>query len=163
MKTTHTSGNVKGWAIDADRANDPTFPIRKRLLDAAKIHEWRRPAQQQADGVEILHSNERPGLSSVYGTSCPPSGLSGMLRRMAFRHSESSYAHWLPLMLADRIGMLGGLLEDLAHGHLPNIPRELGWKVEWRYNKTNLLSRIAMRTVLMIAVVGGFWLLACHP
>jgi hypothetical protein len=65
----------------------------------------------------------------------PPRGLSGVIRRFAFRFSESSYGHWLPLMLADRVGMVEGVCEDLTRGHVPNIFRELGWKAEWQYNR----------------------------
>ncbi|MGB4399920.1 MAG: hypothetical protein WBJ10_11160 [Daejeonella sp.] len=37
---------------------------------------WERP-EQQKESVEILHSNERPSVSAVFGTTSPPSGLSG--------------------------------------------------------------------------------------
>ncbi len=39
---------------------------------------------QQHSGVKVLHSLERPGLTPVYGTTVPPSGLSGRLRSLAF-------------------------------------------------------------------------------
>ena len=74
--------------------------------------------------VEVLHSNERPDLTSVFGTSTPPSGPSGSLRRLAFRYSESSYGHWLPLVLADRVSVVEGVVGDLKHGHVPNILAE---------------------------------------
>ena len=76
-----------------------------------------------------------------------------MLRRYAFRYSESSYGHWLPLMLADRVGMVEGLLEDVARGHVPNIPSELGWKAEWRHNRKGLLTRLLVGAVVTSAVV----------
>ncbi|MDB6006139.1 MAG: hypothetical protein JWR15_3126 [Prosthecobacter sp.] len=151
---------VKGLGIDADPANEPTYPIRRHALNETRSYNWKRPFQQQADGLEVLHSNERPNLSAVFGTSCPPAGLSGMLRRMAFRHSESSYAHWLPLMLADRLSMFGGLIDDVAHGHVPNVFKELGWKAEWRHNRGPLVRRIAVRTVVAAALVAGIWALA---
>ena len=40
------------------------------------------PPQQQ-EKVEILVSSERPGITQVFGTVQPPSGLSGMIRRIA--------------------------------------------------------------------------------
>jgi hypothetical protein len=46
-----------------------------------------------------------------------------MLRRFAFKYSESSYGHWLPLMLADRVGVVEGVLDDLSHGHVPTFQR----------------------------------------
>ena len=91
---------VKGWGADADRGNDPTYPMKRRNDGEHEGYSWERPAQQQSD-AEVLHSNERPNLSAAFGTSTPPAGLSGAIRRFAFKYSESSYGHWLPLMLAD--------------------------------------------------------------
>jgi len=39
-------------------------------------YSWQRP-QQQPLTVEVMHSNERPDVTSVFGTSTPPSGPSG--------------------------------------------------------------------------------------
>ena len=88
---------IAGWGIDADPDNDPTYPMRERGAAEPRGYTWPRPLQQKT-GVEVLHSIERPHLPAVFGTSLPPSGLSGHLRRVAFRYSESSYGHWLPLM-----------------------------------------------------------------
>ena len=74
-----------------------------------------------------------------------------MLRRYAFKYSESSYGHWLPLMLADRVGEVEGVLEDLGRGHVPNVPGELGWKAEWKHNRQNLVTRIVVGVVLVSA------------
>ena len=143
---------VKGWGLDADPNNDPTYPYKNRNNGEHAGYSWERPPQQQSD-VEVLRSIERPNLSAAFGTSTPPSGLSGMIRRAAFKYSESSYAHWLPLMLADRVGVVEGVVSDLAHGHIPNIPSELGWKVEWKYNRTSLVTRIFIRAAVVTAVV----------
>lgn len=141
---------VPGWGVDADPANDPTYPIKQRSNADHAGYTWERPVQQRA-AVEVLHSNERPSLSATFGTSTPPRGLSGALRRIAFRYSESSYGHWLPLMLADRIGVVEGLADDLGRGHLPNVFAERGWAAEWKYNRAKLVSR----TVVTLAVAGA--------
>src|SRR5215207_9794292 len=93
---------VKGWGVDADPENDPTYPIKARNNEEQAGYTWERPTRQPVD-VEVLHSNERPSVSAAFGTSTPPSGLSGVIRRFAFQYSESSYGHGLPLMLADRV------------------------------------------------------------
>src|SRR5918998_1665287 len=85
---------VKGWGIDADPENDPTYPMKKRNNGEHAGYTWERPSQQPIN-VEVLHSNERPNVSAAFGTSTPPSRLSGMLRRKAFKYTESSYFHWL--------------------------------------------------------------------
>jgi hypothetical protein len=138
---------VKGWGVDADRGNDPTYPMKHRNDGEHEGYSWERPAQQQSD-VEVLHSNERPNVSAVFGTSTPPAGLSGMIRRFAFRYSESSYGHWLPLMLADRVGVAEGYLEDLSRGHVPNVFAERGWKAEWKHNRQGLVTRVAVGAAL---------------
>jgi hypothetical protein len=143
---------VKGWGVDADPKNDPTYPMKQRNNGEHAGYSWERPPQQPLT-VEILHSNERPNVTATFGTSTPPSGVSGMLRRKAFNFSESSYGHWLPLMLADRVGVVEGLLADLAHGHIPNIVGELGWKAEWKHNRRSLLTSILVRAVLITAAV----------
>ena len=145
--------SVPGWAIDADPENDPTYPIKTRTPVDHEGYTWQRPTQQKAH-AEILHSNERPNLSAVFGTTVPPSGLSGMLRRFAFRYSESAYRHWLPLMLADRINMIEGILHDLSHGRFPKFWSELGWPAEWKYNRKALLLRVLIELLVIIAIVG---------
>lgn len=140
---------VRGWGIDADPKNDPVYPIKKRTNGEHAGYRWARPPQQPVN-VEVLHSNERPNVSAVFGTATPPSGLSGMLRRLAFKYSESSYGHWLPLMAADRIAIVEGTLEDLGRGHVPNVFAERGWRAEWRYNRTRLLGRIAVRAFVIL-------------
>ena len=146
---------VKGWGVDANPKNDPTYPMKNRNNGEHAGYSWARPPQQPIT-IEVLHSNERPNVTSVLGTSSPPSGLSGVIRRIAFRYSESSYGHWLPLMLADRVGVVEGLLADLAHGHIPNIVAELGWKAEWKHNRTSLVRRILVRVVLVSAAVAYY-------
>ena len=143
---------IKGWGVDADPNNDPTYPMKHRNNGEHAGYSWERPLQQPIT-VEVLHSNERPDVTSVFGTSTPPSALSGVLRRIAFRYSESSYGHWLPLMLADRVSVVEGVLSDLKHGYVPNVFAERGWKAEWKHNRIGLVRRILVRVVLISAAV----------
>jgi hypothetical protein len=150
QRTKIDPAQVKGWGIDADPENDPTYPYKTRNNGEHEGYSWERPTQQPAD-VEVLHSNERPNVSATFGTSVPPSGLSGMIRRCAFNYSESAYSHWLPLMLADRVGVVEGYIEDLSRGRVPNVFAERGWKAEWRHNRAGLVTRVAVGALL----VGG--------
>jgi hypothetical protein len=143
---------INGWGVDADPKNDPTYPMKNRDDGEHAGYSWERP-QQQPITIEVLHSNERPDVTSVFGTSTPPSGLSGAIRRKAFRYSESSYGHWLPLMLADRVNVVEGVLGDLRHARVPNVFAERGWKAEWKHDRTNLVRRILVRAVLISAAV----------
>lgn len=144
--------HIKGWGIDADSKNDPTYPMKNRTNEEQEGYSWERPQQQPIE-VEILQSVERPNITAVFGTSVPPSGLSGNLRRMAFKKSESSYGRWLPLVLADRIGVYEGIIEDLKRGHFPNTFAERGWQAEWKYNRKNFLVKTAVFALITTAAV----------
>lgn len=144
--------HIKGWGVDANPKNDPTYPIKHRTNDEQKGYSWERPTQQPVN-IEVLHSNERPNVSAVFGTSVPPSGLSGMIRRFAFKYSESSYGHWLPLLLADRVNVVEGIIDDLSHGHVPNIFAEKGWKAKWEHNPKGLVTTVLVGVMVTGAIV----------
>jgi len=146
--------HINGWGIDADPENEPTYPMKKYTGDDHQRIHYEKPPQQPVN-VEILHSNERPGVTAVFGTSTPPAGLSGAIRRFAFRYSESSYGHWLPLIIADRVAVVEGIIDDLKHGHIPNMIAERGWNAEWKYNRQGLIKK----AVVGIAVVSAAILL----
>ena len=150
---------MKGWGVDADAKNDPTYPIKKRTNEEHEGYSWERPPQQP-ENMEVLISNERPAITAVFGTSVPPSGLSGKIRRYAFRYSESSYGHWLPLLLADRVNMVEGIIDDFKRGHIPNIIKERGWTAEWKYNRPALIEKVVVGAVLTTVALAVFSLAA---
>jgi hypothetical protein len=143
--------DIPGWGMDADPENEPTYPMKNYTGDDHKRINYERSAQQPAD-VEILQSNERPSITAVFGTSVPPSGLSGMIRRYAFQHSEDRYRHWLPLIFADRINVVEGIIDDLKQGHIPNVFAESGFKSSLKYNKPAVLKKVFLGA-LVAAVV----------
>ena len=153
--TAKDPSQIEGWGVDADPKNDPTYPMKLRNDGEHSGYSWERPPRQQPT-VEVLHSNERADLTSVFGTSTPPSGPSGALRRLAFKYSESSYGHWLPLVLADRLSVVGGVLGDLKQGRVPNVLAERGWKAEWEHNRSYLFRRILLRAVMVSALVAYY-------
>ena len=146
------SAHIPGWGVDIDPKNDPTYPMRDRDNEGEKGYTWERPPQQPVN-VEVLHSIERPNVSAVFGTASPPSGLSGAIRRYAFKYSENHYGHWLPLLLADRVNVVEGIIDDLRHGHIPNIFAEKGWKADWKHNRAGLLTKVAVMAVVTVGVV----------
>jgi hypothetical protein len=140
------TANIPGWGVDADPENDPTYPYREREKDDHS-GEWARPPVQSSD-VEILQSIEHKQQPAVFGTSTPPSGLSGVLRRVAFRYSESHWAHWLMLMGADRLNVVEGVLQDLSRAKIPNIPAEMGMRSEWKHNRKGLVTKLAVTAAI---------------
>jgi hypothetical protein len=133
--------HIKGWGIDADPKNEPTYPMKKYTGDDHKRLNWDRPPLQPVN-IEVLHSTERPNITAVFGTSTPPSGLSGAIRRYAFQFSENQYMHWLPLLLADRVNVVEGIVDDLKRGHIPNIFAEKGMKAELKHNPKGFAKKV---------------------
>jgi hypothetical protein len=155
-KTANDFAHIPGWGIDADPKNDPTYPNRHRNGQEHEGYTWQRPTQQVPDR-EVLHSIERPNLSAVVGNSVPPSGLSGMIRRFAFKYSENEYLHWLPLIMADKVNVVEGIIDDLAHGTLPNIWAEKGYNAQWKHDRSGMLVKIATFAAVSAGLV--FWLM----
>lgn len=143
---------IKGWGIDADPKNDPTYPMRNRANEDHQGYNWERSAQQPVN-MEVLHSNERPSVSAVFGTSAPPSGISGWIRRFAFRFSEGSFVHWIPLLLADRVNVVEGVVDDFKKGHVPNLFKERGSKATWKYNKKKVAKTVLIGAAVATLVI----------
>jgi hypothetical protein len=53
--TAKDPSQIKGWGVDADPKNDPTYPMKLRNDGEQAGYSWERPLQQPT--VEVLHSN----------------------------------------------------------------------------------------------------------
>ena len=147
-RTQGDRAHIQGWGADLDRANRPGVPMERTPPRLDHVH-WDAPEQQRSS-VKVYHSIERPGITPIYGTTVPPTGLSGKMRDLAFKYSENDLRHWFILMAADRVNVGEGLVQDLAHGHIPNIFREMGGPAEWRHNRQGFIRKAVVTT----AVVG---------
>jgi len=148
--------DIPGWGMDADPDNDPTYPMkRSNGADHQRLGYVKAPQQRQR--IEVFHSIERPNITRVFGTSTPPRGLSGAIRRYAYKFSEATATHWMTLILADRVDVIQGKLNDLRHGVLPNPWVERGWNAEWKHNRPAFLGRMA---VTALAITAGIILFA---
>jgi hypothetical protein len=130
---------IQGWGADLDPKARPAVPMERTPPRFIQPH-YEQP-EQQPRTVKVFHSTERPGLTPVFGTSTPPSGVSGMIRAGAFRFSENDLRHWLMLLFADRVNVVEGIIDDLAHGHVPNLFTEMGGPAEWRYNRQGFVRK----------------------
>jgi hypothetical protein len=119
---------VRGWGADLDPANRPAVPKEK----PSNVTNVRGdvPLSRQVPTTKIFLSVEHPDLTPAFGTSCPPRGLSGMLRAYAYQFGEGRLRRWMTLMLADRVDVIEGLVDDVSRGHVPNWPKERGLKAE---------------------------------
>jgi hypothetical protein len=146
--------HIQGWGADLDHKNRPAYPMERTPPRIEGVH-WDRPEDQPLK-MKIYHSTERPGITPVFGTSTPPSGLSGKIRDVAYKLSENDIRHWLLLMMADRVNMVEGIVHDLSRGHIPNVFAEMGGRAELKHNPAGL----ARKAVVASAVIGiGYYLM----
>ncbi|MCU1575203.1 MAG: hypothetical protein JWO93_3285, partial [Micrococcaceae bacterium] len=101
----------------------------------------------------------------VFGTSSPPKGLSGMLRKYAYaRFSEGRAAHWLILLAADRVDAIESHLASFATGRPDNPITETAIRTEFR--RSGFPTRFApgrvdrAHTWIDPILVAGPWILA---
>ncbi|MCR6652608.1 MAG: hypothetical protein NVV73_14455 [Cellvibrionaceae bacterium] len=143
--------HIKGWAVDADPKNDPTYPMRRR--EKTSSSSWVRPPQQSGH-EHILHSNERPDVTRVFGTAAPAKGLSGMIRRCAFKYSEGRFAHWLLLLVADRVNTVEGFANDIAHGKSCHYLTDKGINAQWKYDRKTVVTKAAVGAAVVGLLAG---------
>ena len=152
-QTPEKYAHITGWGADLDHENRPAYPMERKppRLDLAHVHE----PEQQSQTVEILVSNERKAITPIFGTTVPPSGISGSIRRMAFKYSENDVRHWMLLLFADRVNMVEGIGSDLMRGHIPNFFAEMGGKAEFKHNRDAAVKKATVAVVLIgvVAVV----------
>ena len=151
---TDLSATIPGWGSDLDAARRPGVP-RDKAPHLGAEHLYPSFPRQEPK-FTIFKSTEHGQLTPVFGTSCPPSGLSGRLRAFGYRFSEGRLTRWLTLLFADRVNVVEGIVDDLAHGHIPNVPREMGLATEWRYNRQAFVTKTAI-TVGVAAVAYMAW------
>jgi hypothetical protein len=104
---------IPGWGADLDVADRPSVP-RERFDLTLPGARWERP-EQQPENWPRERSVEHTELPPVFGTVCPPKGLSGVVRKYAYaKYSEGRAAHWLLLIAGDRIDALESALRSFV-------------------------------------------------
>lgn len=105
-------GRIPGWGADLDPADRPAFPREVPGIDTGA--RWELPDPQPVDGYRE-RSVEHERLTPVFGTAQPLHGLSGSIRRFAYeRYSEGQTAHWLLLVVGDRVDAITAHLRSFA-------------------------------------------------
>jgi hypothetical protein len=104
-------------------------------------------------------------LTPVFGTSAPPRGLSGAIRKYSYAtHSEGKAAHWLLLILADRVDAVEHHLQSFASLRPDNPITETGIKAEFTHNglaaRTNTKRVDRNHMWIDPILVGGPWVVS---
>ncbi len=124
---------IPGWGADLDPADRPAVP-RERLDPGASGAHWDFP-ERQPELVPRERSIEHAQLPPVFGTTFPPKGLSGVVRRYAYRRfSEGRAAHWLLLIGADRLDVLESRATAALQGRPDNLIAETGVLAEPKHH-----------------------------
>jgi hypothetical protein len=133
---------IPGWGVDLNPRDRPSVPRLQHQADASGS-DGKFP-ERQPERWPRERSIEHATLTPVFGTSCPPRGLSGAIRRLSYRKfSEARAAHWLLLLLADRVDSGGSTLRSFASSRPDNPITETGILAEFRYH--GLRSRLGRR------------------
>ncbi len=154
---------IPGWGVDLDPKDRPAFP-RERFDPAATGAHWDFP-DRQPEKWPRERSIEHKFLTPVFGTSCPPKGLSGAIRKVAYRrYSEGRAAHWLLLLAADRVDAGEAHLKSMLTLRPDNPITETGVLSEFSHR--GIASRVGQKRADLVhqpldpIIVAGPWLLA---
>ncbi|HYN96242.1 MAG TPA: hypothetical protein VES42_20550 [Pilimelia sp.] len=124
---------IPGWGADLDPADRPAVPKERLDPDRAGAH-WDFP-ERQPERWPRERSIEHKFLTPVFGTSCPPKGLSGLVRKYAYaKYSEARAAHWLLLLAADRVDAVESMARSLLTGRPDNPITETGVLSEFTHH-----------------------------
>ena len=152
---------IPGWGVDLDPKDRPSVP--RERFDPTGAH-WDFP-ERQPEKWPRERSIEHKFLTPVFGTSCPPKGLSGVLRKVAYaRYSEGRAAHWLILLAADRVDAIESHLKSFVTLRPDNPVTETGVLSE--FSRHGFSSRVGRKRAdvghqaLDPIIVAGPWVLA---
>lgn len=152
---------VPGWVADLDLADRPSGVKERTDVDSGA--HWELPDRQE-ESAPRERSIEHTELPPVFGTAAPLTGLSGAVRSLAYsRYSEARAAHWLLLVLGDRIDVIESRAVSLARGRPDDPVTQTGVLSE--RSRHGLRSRVARRrgdlghTWLDPLIVAAPWIL----
>jgi hypothetical protein len=151
---------IPGWGVDLDPKDRPSVPQERSEPTGAH---WDFP-ERQPERWPRERSIEHKFLTPVFGTTCPPKGLSGAIRRFAFRYSEGRAAHWLLLIAADRVDATGAHLKSFVSLRPDNPITQTGVLSEVKHHP--IASRFGQKRTDLVhqpldpVIVAGPWVAA---
>jgi len=152
---------IPGWGADLDPADRPSYPREQPGIETGA--HWDFP-ERQPEKWPRERSVEHAFLPPVFGTSAPPAGVSGAIRRYAYKYSEGRTAHWLLLIAADRVDAWEHHLKSFATLRPDNPITETGVLSE--FSRHGISSRFGQGRAdvkhqwIDPVIIAGPWLLA---
>ncbi|MDQ0851649.1 hypothetical protein QFZ65_003587 [Arthrobacter sp. B3I9] len=152
---------IPGWGADLDPADRPSYPREQPGIETGA--RWDFP-ERQPEKYPRERSVEHAFLPPVFGTSTPPAGISGVIRKYAYKYSEGRAAHWLLLVAADRVDAWEHHVKSFATLHPDNPITETGVLSE--FSRHGVRSRFGQKRAdvnhqwIDPIIVGGPWVLA---
>lgn len=149
---------IPGWGADLDPADRPSVP--REQFDPGASGAWWDYPDRQPESRTRERSIEHAELTPVFGTVQPLKGLSGTIRRLAYRRfSEGRAAHWLLLIAADRVDVCESVAGAALRGRPDNPLAETGIRAELSHHGlSSRRGRVDVRHhVLDPFVVAGPW------
>src|SRR4051794_2300692 len=154
---------IPGWGADLDPKDRPSTPKLQYQDDLTGAH-WEFP-ERQPEKWPRERSVEHAFLTPVFGTAQPPKGLSGAIRKFSYaRYSEGRAAHWLLLVLPDRVDAVEEHLRSFLTTRPDNPVTETGVRSEFTHS--GLSSRLGTKRTDLVhhsldpIVVAGPWVAA---
>ena len=144
--------SINGWGAYLDPADRQMIP-RELPSDVETVRG--NVGARQVPKEKVHLSIEHPDLTPVFGNSCPPHGLSGMLRDYAYQFGEASNRHWMTLILADRVDMVEHLFGDALRGRPDNYIAEKGWPAYFKYEPGRSRRLLTVGAVALGALALG--------
>lgn len=94
------------WGVDRDPARRPGVPM-MRANPRPLPNTHFPPEPQEGEPTSPRHGRPNKPMPPVFGTAVPLRGLSGVIRRLAYRYPDHHPRHWLLKFLGDRVDSWG--------------------------------------------------------
>lgn len=119
--------DIIGWGADADPSMRPGVP--RELPEPRRVRgAWWDEPERQADDPDMARPSYKR-RTPMFGTAQPACGLSGLIRKSAYRIPEYRTSHWLALLLSDRVNAVEwalGMRGDAKKGGKASVLLPLG-------------------------------------
>lgn len=113
MRNTTQYADIPGWGVDRRKEERPGVP---RIADPQHVIGAAPPdLSQRQENERASLVSPTLSLTPIYSSVVPPRGVSGAVRKLAYRYPEYLTRRWMLLLLADRIDVV-------EH----NLPRTVG-------------------------------------